>query len=57
MVLVISYGSLGLLAIAAPTIEWLRRRRIEQSRHKAQYPLVDQYSLPQASAMAKWPWV
>jgi hypothetical protein len=57
MMIVWVIGLLVLLAIAAPVIEWNWRRRMDRTRHKADYPLVDQYPPPQASAMQTWPWV
>ena len=44
------------LALATATIEWNWRRRIERNRHKADYPMVDIYPPPQASAMQTYPW-
>jgi hypothetical protein len=49
-------GLLVLLAVAALVAEWSWRRRVDRLRHKADYPLVDRYPPPQASAMQKWPW-
>jgi hypothetical protein len=56
MLLVVGYGGLVLLAIAASLIERVWRRRIEKTRHKADYPMVDRYPPPQASPMQSWPW-